>query len=425
MQPHSTATETIKCPHCNESFPISSALQGLVEPLKNELKKEALVKEQALEQWEVALKEKEAEVAHAKEDIERQVAARVQESRAELRQELLKEAQADAEAAVTLKMKDLETQVREKTQKIADLETRELALLKRERELEESKQAQELELERRIAAERKIIAAEAEQRVTESYRLKEQEREKVIRDLRIALEDAKRTAEQGSQQTQGEVLELELEQFLGHTFPHDTIQPVPKGKRGADVVQTVYTPTGYCCGTIVWESKRTKTWNDGWLAKVKDDQQEAKADIAVIITETLPKDLMHFGTREDVWVSSYTCLPGIALALRERLIAVALMRKAGQGKDEKMEVVFNFLTGPEFRNRVQAITETFMSMKADLDRERLVYERQWKQREKQIHRVLLNTAGMYGDLQGLIGPSMQAIPALTAGEESEIPETTV
>ena len=322
-------------------------------------------------------------------------------------------------------MKDLETQVREKTQKIADLETRELALLKRERELEESKQAQELELERRIAAERKTIAAEAEQRVTESYRLKEQEREKVIRDLRIALEDAKRTAEQGSQQTQGEVLELELEQFLGHTFPHDTIQPVPKGKRGADVVQTVYTPTGYCCGTIVWESKRTKTWNDGWLAKVKDDQQEAKADIAVIITETLPKDLMHFGTREDVWVSSYTCLPGIALALRERLIAVALMRKAGQGKDEKMEVVFNFLTGPEFRNRVQAITETFMSMKADLDRERLVYERQWKQREKQIHRVLLNTAGMYGDLQGLIGPSMQAIPALTAGEESEIPETTV
>ena len=411
------------CPHCHASFPISSALQGLVEPLKNELKKEALEKEQALETWATVLKEKEAEVAHAKEDIERRVAARVQETKAALRQELLKEAQADAEAAVTLKMQDLETQVREKTQKIADLETRELALLKRERELEESKQAHELELERRMAAERKTIAAEAEQRVTESYRLKEQEREKVIRDLRIALEDAKRTAEQGSQQTQGEVLELELEQFLGHAFPHDTIQPVPKGKRGADVVHMVYTPTGYCCGTIVWESKRTKRWDDGWLVKVKDDQQEAKADIAIIITETLPKDLTHFGIREDVWVASYACLPGMAQALRERLIAVALMRRAGQGKDEKMEVVFNFLTGPEFRNRVQAITETFMSMKADLDKERLVYERQWKQREKQIQRVLLNTAGMYGDLQGLLGPSMQAIPALEAGEESAIAVT--
>jgi hypothetical protein len=137
------------------------------------------------------------------------------------------------------------------------------------------------------------------------------------------------------------------------------------------------------------------------------------------VPEPLPKDITHFGVKEDVWVTRYACLPGIAQALRSQLIAVALMRKAGQGKDEKMEVVFKFLTGPEFRNRVQAITETFISMKIDLDKERLVYERQWNLREKKIHRVLLNTAGMYGDLQGLIGPSMQAIPSLEAGEESE------
>jgi hypothetical protein len=183
------------------------------------------------------------------------------------------------------------------------------------------------------------------------------------------------------------------------------------------VVHTVYTPTGYRCGTIIWESKRTKRWDDGWLGKVKDDQREAKGDVAVIITETLPKDIKMFGVKEDLWVTSYACLPGIAQALRSQVVAVALMRKAGQGKDEKMEVLFNFLTGPEFRNRVQAITETFFNMKADLDRERLVYERHWNQREKQIHRVLRNTAGMYGDLQGLIGPSMLAIPALEEGEE--------
>jgi hypothetical protein len=417
MKHLSTSSETIKCPHCHESFPISSALQDLVEPLKNELKKEALEKEQALEKRETTLKEQAAEVAHAKGEIEKEVQARVQETKAQLKQELLKEAQADAQATVALKMQDLETQVRDKSQKIDELQKRELALLKRERELEESKQAQELEVERRIAAERKTIATETAQRVTEEYRLKEQDREKVIRDLRNQLEDAQRTAEQGSQQTQGEVLELELEQFLAATFPHDDIQPVPKGKRGADVVHTVYTPSGYSCGTIIWESKRTKSWGSDWVAKVKDDQQEAKADIAVIITETLPKDIRHFGVKEDVWVTSYACLPGIAQALRSQLIAVELMRKAGQGKDEKMEVVFNFLTGPEFRNRVQAITETFINMQIDLDKERLVYERQWKQREKQINRVLHNTAGMYGDLQGLIGPSMQAIPALEAGEK--------
>ena len=178
-------------------------------------------------------------------------------------------------------------------QKIDEFQKTELALRKRERELEERANAQDLEVERKLDTERKTIAAETAQRVTEKYRLQEQEREKVIRDLRNQLEDAKRTAEQGSQQTQGEVLELELEQFLGAAFPHDDIQPVPKGKRGVDVVHTVYTPTGYCCGTIIWESKRTKSWGGDWLAKVKDDQQEAKADVAVIISETFV-----FGTQD-------------------------------------------------------------------------------------------------------------------------------
>ena len=342
MKHQTTSLDTIECPHCHKPFPINEALQHqFIEPLKNELKKETLEKEQSLKQWTEVLKEREAEIAQEKDGIEKQVAARVQETTAQLKQEVRKE----TEATVALEIKDMRAQLNEKTQKIDELQKTELALRKRERELEERAKAQDLEVERKLDAERKTIAAEAAQRETEKYRLKEQDLEKVIRDLKTQLEDAKRTAEQGSQQTQGEVLELELEQFLAATFPHDDIQPVPKGKRGADVVHTVYTPTGYCCGTIIWESKRTKSWGGDWLAKVKDDQQEAKADVAVIISETLPKDITHFGVKEDVWVTSYACLPGIAQALRSQLIAVALMRKAGQGKDEKMEVVFNFLTG--------------------------------------------------------------------------------
>lgn len=418
MEHITTSLDTIECPHCRNSFPITSALQHLIEPLRNELEKEAANKEQVLEKREDTLKAREAELAKAADDIEKNVATRVEETTKQLKQDMLKEAQ----ATVKLEIDDIKTQLQEKNQKIVELQKTKLALRRKEQELEERAQAMDLEVQRKLDAERKTIAAETTQRLTEEHRLKEQELEKVIRDLGNQLEDAKRTAEQGSQQTQGEVLELELEQFLRATFPYDEIQPVPKGKRGADVIHTVYTPTGDCCGTMIWESKRTKGWNDGWIAKVKDDQREAKADIAVIITETMPKDIKLLGMKEDVWVSSYASLMGISQALRSQLVAVAHMRKAGQGKDEKMEVLFNFLTGPEFRNRVQAITETFFAMKADLDRERAVYERQWNQRDKQIHRVLLNTAGMYGDLQGLIGPSMQAIPALEAGEEeSETP----
>ena len=256
MKHQTTSLDTIECPHCHKSFPITEALQHqFIEPLKNELKKETLEKEQSLTQLAEVLKEREAEIAQEKDGIEKQIAARVQETTAQLKQEVRKE----TEATVALELKDMRAQLNEKTQKIDEFQKTELALRKRERELEERANAQDLEVERKLDTARKTIAAETTQRVTEEYRLKEQEWEKVIRDLRNQMDDLKRTAEQGSQQTQGEVLELELEQFLATTFPHDDIKPVPKGKRGADVVHTVYTPTGYCCGTIIWESKRTKS----------------------------------------------------------------------------------------------------------------------------------------------------------------------
>ncbi len=414
-----TSLHTIACPHCHTSFPLTAALQPLIARERDALQRAARDKEQTLQKQAELLKAKAAQLAAAEAAIDHEVTARVQDTIAQRTPDLFKEAR----AAVALEMQDMHAQLEEKSHTIVELQKTELTLRKRERALEERTHAMALEVERKVGTERKTIAIETRQQVTEEYRRKEQEREKVIRDLRHQIEDAKRIAEQGSQQTQGEVLELALEQFLRRMFPYDVITPVPKGKPGADVVHAVYTPTGYACGTILWESKRTKTWNDGWLAKVKDDQREAKADLAIITTETLPKDINPFGVKEDVWVTGYPCLLGLAQALRAQLIAVALMRKASEGKDEKMEVLFNFLTGPEFRNRVQAITETFISMKHDVDKERLVAERQFAQREKQNHRVLLNMAVMYGDLQGLIGPSMQAMPALEAGEESA-PATT-
>jgi hypothetical protein len=409
-------TPTITCPKCHESFPISAAVQDdLVAPLRKQFEEQLTRERHNLREREVALQEKEAALAAAGEHIEEEVAKRVAEHTATLEETLRK----DARESVAVELRDLQGQVEEKNQKIADLQETELKLRKRERELEEDKKAMELEVARKVDAERKQIEEAVTARVTEAYQLKEKEYAKKMEDLRDQLSEAKRKAEQGSEQMQGEVLELELEQLLKTSFPHDGIEPVPKGVAGGDVLQSVYTPAGHHCGVIMWESKRTKNWSDGWIGKLKDDQRAAKADIAVLVTQVLPKGVTNFAPHDGVWVTTYACALRLATALRQGLMQLTHLKIASASKDEKMEVVFNFLTGPQFRNRVQAIVETFIAMKADLDQEKRVYIKRWAQREQQLERMIGNTAGMYGDLQGLIGASMQSIPALEAGEEAE------
>ena len=408
--------DSLECPHCGESFPITTALQQqLIAPLRIELETEAAGKAAVLTKREAELQEKESALAAAGERIEDEVAKRVAEHKVTLEETVRKEAR----DSVAIELEDMRRQVTEKTEKIAELQRTELDLRERERKLEDDKKSLELAVARKVDAERLKIEEAASARVAEEYQLREKDHAKQMQDLRDQLTEMKRKAEQGSQQMQGEVLELELEQLLKTSFPIDMIEPVPKGVPGGDVLQGVTTTTGHHSGVIIWESKRTKNWSDGWVGKLKDDQRAAKADIAVLVTQALPKGVTNFGQHDGVWVTTYACALGLAAALRHGLIQLMYMKMATVNKDEKMEVVFNFLTGSEFRNRVQAIVETFIAMKADLETEKRVWVKRWAQREKQIERIVDNTAGMYGDLQGLIGASMQSIPALEAGEEVE------
>jgi hypothetical protein len=408
--------DSLKCPLCGESFPITTAIQQqLIAPLRSELETEAAGKVEALSKREAKLREKEAALAVAGERIEDEIVRRVAESRATLEETLRKESR----DLVAVELRDLKEQIEEKNKKIGDLQEAEVNLRKRERQLEDDKKALELEVARKVDAERQKIEEMVSTRVAEEYQFREKEHAKQMQDLRDQLSEMKRKAEQGSQQMQGEVLELELEQLLKASFPVDVIEPVPKGVPGGDVLQGVATQTGHRAGVIIWESKRTKNWSDGWIGKLKDDLREAKADIAVLVTQVLPKGITNFAQHESVWVTNYACALGLAAALRQGLIQLMHMKMASVGKDERMEVVFNFLTGSEFRNRVQAIVETFIAMMADLEQEKRVYVKRWAQREKQLERLIGNTAGIYGDLQGLIGTSMQSIPALEAGEEVE------
>jgi hypothetical protein len=226
------------------------------------------------------------------------------------------------------------------------------------------------------------------------------------------IEGLKRKAEQGSQQLQGEALELELEATLQIHFPMDNIEPVKKGEFGGDVLQQVCGPMGQACGAILWESKRTKNWSDGWLAKLRADQRFANAEVAVLVSRALPKDIDTFGHIDGVWITDPRFAIPLAIALRQTLIEVANTRQAQAGQETKMELVYQYLTGPRFRHRVEAIVEKFVDMQADLDREKRAMTRLWAKREAQIQGVIESTVGMYGDLQGIAGRALQEIEGL-------------
>jgi len=238
------------------------------------------------------------------------------------------------------------------------------------------------------------------------------EKEQTIASMQRQIEELKRKAEQGSQQLQGEVQELELEELLSANFPLDTIQPVPKGEHGGDVLHFVMGPLGQMCGTILWESKRTKNWSDSWLTKLRDDQRSAKAELAVIVSQALPKSVETFDLIDGVWVTHPRAALPIAVTLRHTLIEIATARQASEGQQTKMEMVYQYLTGPRFRQRVQAIVEAFSSMQEDLDKEKKAITKQWAKREEQINRVMQATVGMYGDLQGIAGKTLQEIEGL-------------
>ena len=247
----------------------------------------------------------------------------------------------------------------------------------------------------------------------EALKLRVQEKEEQISSMGKQIEELRRKAEQGSQQLQGEVLELELESLLRSKFPLDLIEPVPKGEFGGDALQRILGVSGQPCGTILWESKRTKNWTEGWLAKLRDDQRKASAELALLITTALPKGVTSFDLVDGIWVAEPRCAIPVAIALRQSLIEIAKVRQAGDGQQSKMELVYDYLTGPRFRHRIEAIVEKFSDMQSDLDKERKTTTRLWAKREAQIRGVIESTVGMYGDLQGIAGKALQEIEALS------------
>jgi hypothetical protein len=234
----------------------------------------------------------------------------------------------------------------------------------------------------------------------------------VILSMQKQIEELRRKSEQGSQQLQGEVMEAELEQVLAERFDHDIITRVQKGEFGGDVLQQVLSPSGIVCGTILWESKRTKNWSESWLAKLRQDQRAAKAEIAVIVSHMLPKGVTNFDLIDGVYVVSPQCIVPVATLLRKALLELTIARQSSEGRETKAALIYEYLTGPRFRQRIQAIVEAFSSMQDDLHAERRAIQKQWAKRETQLDRLMNSTVGMYGDLQGIAGRSLEEIEGL-------------
>jgi hypothetical protein len=230
----------------------------------------------------------------------------------------------------------------------------------------------------------------------------------------------KRKAEQGSMQLQGEAQELLLEEMLRDFFPYDSIGEVGKGVEGADCIQIVRNHMGTDCGKIIFESKRTKTFNAAWLDKLKTDMRNKQADVAILVTRAYPKDMNCFGERDGVWICSFGEVIALTTAMRHTIIRIAETKKAEENKGEKMQMLYSYLTGIEFRQQIETIVESFLSMKNSISKERVQMEKLWKEREKQLEKVLLSTSGLYGSIKGIAGSSIGAIPLLEDGGEEEI-----
>lgn len=407
----------VLCPKCNHKFsPDESLAKAITEQLESQfqarlLEAEQLAKKRAeavlheFKKTEAAFKQREAELEAARVSLDSEVKRRLEAEKSRLTIE--------ARKAFGNELDSVRAELEQQAEDLRNAKAAELDLRKQARELEKQKADMELEVARKLDEERGRIASEAAARASEQHDLQRAEWDKKQQDMLKQIETLRQKADQSSQQAQGEVLELAIEGALREAFPEDDVAPVGKGINGADVIHTVKTSGGARCGSIAWELKRTKSFSGSWIPKLRDDQRAAKADLAVLVTYAMPEGIERIGQLDGVWVCDPKSALGLAVALRASLHELHQSKKARAGQQGKAEQVTEYVTGVEFRGKIQTLAESFVAMRDDLEAERRVTEKNFAKREKQILRAVGAVASTYGDLQGLLGSSLPEVPALS------------
>lgn len=409
-------TTNIKCPNCNHEFPLETALndelKGAIEKEKQELrlkmndhlkkKDEELFRKES--EWKVLQEKREKELQH------------------QLEATLRKNISADFENKLLL----LEQNIKENEEKLKHARQKELEFLHKEQALKNKEEEIEINIQKQLQKEREKLSIDIRRIEEQKIAAKETELNLRIRELEKKnddtiklLEEAKRKNEQASSQLQGEVQELALEEILRSSFPFDEISEVGKGVRGADCIQTVRNNFGQECGKIIYESKRTNAFSIDWVEKLKADKRSLGADIAVIVTRTMPKEMDCFGIKEEVWICTFSEVKSLASVIRDGVIRVFNAAKSKENKGDKMHLLYDYLISNEFAEQWKAIREGFMSMKLSIQKERDAMERLWKAREKQLEKVLLNAAHVRGSIEGIAGMDSVNLNLLESGEDED------
>ncbi len=369
--------QTVICPHCKKTIELTDAL--------SQEYKESLVAE--------------LEVTH-KEDLKKQRVELEEKTEKRVRQEL------------NLKLREKEEENEEAIIKAKKLQDNILEQMRLIRDLKEKDQGRELEMAKKLADSEEKIRSDEQKKAEEEQHTKLLAKDKQLQDALKEVEDMKRKLQQGSQQLQGEAFEVEFENLLMRQYPNDKISPVGKGIKGGDIIQEVWDAYGNYTGKILWELKNTKLWSEGWVDKLKSDKRTINAEEAVIISEVIPQNMQNAGFRSGIWVTQRSFVIPLADTLRAKLIQLYHVKKAAEGKDGKAEILYNYLSGTEFKHRVEGIIDAFSGMQKEIEKEKRYFSNKWARDEKNIRQVIDNTYGMHGDLKAIIGGSLPQIKDL-------------
>ncbi len=393
----------ITCPNCGHQFDIEQVLaHDLEHKYKDKFNQELTRYKNEFSAKEVELKKKEEDFNKKREEANKLFQERLEQEKIKLTEAAKVQATQDNEILIAGLKKQLEGMVQEK----ANFQKVMLDNEKLKTELAESRDKIAFELQKEFNQKRQEVLEEAKKQASETFELKLKDQEHQNKKLIDQIEELQKKANQGSMQSQGEVQELHIEDILKDMFRLDLISEVPKGFHGADIIHTVVDKLGNSCGTIIYESKRTKHFSIDWIEKLKSDRLKAKADIAVLVTETMPKEMDHLGIKDGIYICSLSEFKGLSIVLRESIIQVNLAMKSQVNKGDKMELLYNYLTSPEFKQRMETLKDTFLALKASLEKERLQMNKIWAEREKQLEKVLVNTVGFYGSIQGIAGSAV-------------------
>jgi len=378
--------DQIICPHCKHKIPLTEALSHQIKEKYKEFYKRRLEEEKM-------------------------------KAKKEVRAEIVKE----VEKEMALRLKDKGNEVEELKKQNKLLQNQQLELNRLIRQIRSEKERLKLESSKKLLEDEEKIRKEITGKIQEENELKFKEYEKKLADARRQAEIFKAKIEQGSQQSQGEVLELELEGLLKQEFPLDHVVEIKKGQRGGDVLQEVVNRRGRVSGKILWELKNAK-WSERWIGKLKEDQRQAKAHLAVLVVANPPEDIKTFIFRNGVWIVTRKLAIPLAMVLRHNLIRLSYEKMTQTGKNEKKEILYQYITSIDFTQRIEAIVEAFGNLQVEIEKEKRSYQAKWARQEKQLRHVIDHTFGVYGDLQGVLGkslPNIEELDALPSGEEEK------